>query len=93
MRRIVVVLVGLLACWPVGLVYAQALPNLSSMQVRYNTVKTAAKAEGELKAQLDDVDKAFADARRTGNAAEMRRQLAKGLTLLNKEPWTPQTDF
>ena len=76
-----------------SLALAQALPNISSLQVRYNAVKTAAKAEGELKAQLDDVDKAIADARRSGNAGEMRRQLARGLTLLNKEAWTPQADY
>jgi predicted esterase len=73
--------------------FAQALPNLSSLQVRYNAQKTAAKAEGELKAQLDEVDKTIADARRSGNTGELRRQLAKGMTLLNKEAWTPQADF
>ena len=86
-------LIGLLACWPVGLAYAQALPNLSSLQVRYNAQKTAAKAEGELKTQLDEVDKAIADARRTGNLGEMRRQLAKGFLLLDKQAWTPQSDY
>ncbi|MEO7132600.1 MAG: hypothetical protein ABI024_00115, partial [Vicinamibacterales bacterium] len=86
-------LISLLACWPVGLAYAQALPNISSMQVRYNGQKTAAKAEGELKTQLDDVDKAIADARRSGNIGEMRRQLAKGFLLLDKQAWTPQSDY
>jgi predicted esterase len=56
-------------------------------------LKTAAKAEGELKAQLDDVDKAIADARRTGNLGEVRRQMAKGFTLLGKDVWTPQLDY
>ena len=69
--------VGLLACWPGR--YAQALPNINSLSVRYNSLKTAAKAEGELKAQIDEVDKAIAEARRTGNMGEMRRQIAKGL--------------
>jgi predicted esterase len=93
MRKTFALFVGLLACWPVGLVYAQALPNINSLSVRYNSVKTAAKAEGELKAQLDEVDKAIADARRSGNAGEIRRQLAKGFSLLNKEAWTPQFDY
>ncbi len=75
------------------LAIAQALPNINSLSVRYNSVKSAAKADGELKAQLDDVDKAIADARRTGNAGEMRRQLAKGMVLLTKEAWTPQADY
>jgi predicted esterase len=87
-----VVAIGLFAFWPVGL-YAQALPNINSLQVRYNSLKTAAKAEGELKAQLDDVDKAIAEARRDGNTSEQRRQLAKGMVLLDKQPWTPQRDY
>jgi predicted esterase len=82
-----------MACWPVGLANAQALPNINSLSVRYNSMKTAEKATGELKAQLDDVDKAIADARRTGNIGEMRRQIAKGMTLLNKDAWTPQLDY
>ena len=91
-----VLFVCLTTCLPVclpGPLYAQALPNLSSLSVRYNSMKTAAKAEGELKAQLDDVDKAIAEARRSGNSGEVRRQIAKGMTLLNKEAWTPRSDY
>ena len=76
-----------------SLAFAQALPNINSLSVRYNSQKTAAKAEGELKAQLDEVDKAIADARRAGNNGEMRRQFAKGMALLNKEAWTPALDY
>ena len=73
--------------------FAQALPNINSLSVRYNSLKTATRPEGELKAQLDEVDKAIADARRSGNAGELRRQFAKGMTLLRKEAWTPALDF
>src|SRR5262249_49625958 len=83
---------SLLAFWPAGL-YAQALPNINSLSVRYNSLKTAAKATGELKAQLDEVDKAIADARRAGNLGEQRRQMAKGMLLLDKQAWTPQADY
>lgn len=72
---------------------AQALPNITSLGVRYNTQKTAARAEGELKTQLDEIDKAIAEARRTGNIAEMRRNYAHGFALLNHEAWTPQLDY
>src|SRR5687768_10492568 len=89
----IVLSAGLLACWPAGLLYAQALPNINSLSVRYNSIKTAAKPEGELKAQIDDVDKAIAAARRDGNMGEVRRQIAKGLALLNKDAWTPALDF
>jgi predicted esterase len=93
MRKSLALLVGLLACSPVGLVYAQALPNINLLSVRYNSQKTAAKPDGELKTQIDEVDKAIADARRTGNLGEVRRQIAKGLALLNKDAWTPQLDY
>lgn len=76
-----------------AIVFGQALPNINSATVRYNSQKTAAKAEGKLEAELDDVDKGIAEARRTGNIGEMRRQLAKGMTLLAKEAWTPALDY
>jgi len=41
-----------------AIAFGQALPNINSATVRYNSQKTAAKAEGELKAGLDEVDKA-----------------------------------
>jgi len=76
-----------------SLAIAQALPNINLLSVRYNALKTAAKAEGELKAHLDEVDRAVADARRAGNSGEMRRQFAKGMALLNREAWTPALDY
>ena len=88
-----VLAIGLFACWPIGLAYAQALPNINSLSVRYNSMKTAAKPAGELKAQLDEVDKAIAEARRAGNVGEQRRQLAKGMLLLDTQAWTPQADY
>lgn len=72
---------------------AQALPNINLLVVRYNSEKASAKPDGELKAQLDDVDQAIADARRSGNNGELRRQIAKGLALLRKEAWSPAFDF
>ncbi len=93
MPKLAFVLGVLLACWPSGPVHAQALPSLSSLQVRYTSLKNAAKPEGELKTQIDDVDKALAEARRAGHSSEIRRQLAKGMALLDKQSWTPQLDY
>ena len=76
-----------------SLAFAQALPNLNSLSVRYNSQKTSAQPQGELKAQLDEVDSAIAEARRTGNTGELRRQLARGMALLSNEAWTPALDF
>ena len=72
---------------------AQALPGLSSLRVAYNTRKAVAKPQGELKEQLDAVDKEMAAAMRAGNAGEARRQLAKGMALLAGDAWTPARDY
>jgi predicted esterase len=76
-----------------SLAAAQALPNISSLQVRYNTRKATVKPDGELKAQIDAVDKEIAAANKQGRLGEVRRQIAKGLTLLDGTPWTPALDF
>jgi len=89
MRKVIIAIVLLVP----AIAFAQALPNINSLSVRYNSMKTAAKAEGELKAQLDEIDKAIADARRSGNLGEVRRQIAKGFTVLDKGTWTPQLDY
>jgi poly(3-hydroxybutyrate) depolymerase len=72
---------------------AQALPGLSSLRVTYNTRKAVAKPQGELRTQLDEVDKAYTAAARAGDIGEARRQLAKGLALLAGTPWTPALDY
>ena len=72
---------------------AQALPGLSSLRVTYNTRKATANPQGELKAQLDAVDKALTAATRAGDVGEARRQLAKGMALLSGDAWTPALDY
>jgi len=91
-HRLVVIAGLLLAAVPVQAA-AQALPAISSLRVAYNTRKAMAKLAGELKTQIDEVDRAIADAARTGNLGEARRQLAKGTTLLSGAPWTPALDY
>ena len=72
---------------------AQALPGLSSLRVAYNTRKATANPQGELRAQLDAVDKALTAATRAGDIGEARRQLAKGMALLSGDAWTPALDY
>jgi len=76
-----------------SLTAAQALPNISSLTVRYNTRKATVKPEGDLKAQIADVDKEIAAANRLGKTGDVRRQIARGLALLDGTPWTPALDF
>jgi poly(3-hydroxybutyrate) depolymerase len=72
---------------------AQALPNLAAARVQYSTRKNTVDPQGELKAQIDEVDKAIAAAARIGNNGEVRRQLAKGMALLNGTAWTAALDY
>jgi poly(3-hydroxybutyrate) depolymerase len=82
----------LAALWPAA-ASAQALTGLSSLRVAYNTRKATTKPEGELKAQIDAVDRALAAAIGSGDTGEARRQLARGMALLAGTPWTPALDF
>ena len=72
---------------------AQALPNVNLARVRYSTRKATVKPDGPLKAEIDAVDAAIAEATRLGHTGEVRRQLAKGVTLLDGLPWTPALDL
>ena len=74
-------------------VWAQAPPNLASARVRYNSLKNSAKPDGELKAQIDAIDKELAEAARLGQTAQVRRLLAKGTALLQKRGWTELDDY
>src|SRR5262245_44783908 len=76
-----------------SLASAQALTSLLSVRVGYNTRKATVKPTGELKAQIDEIDKQIAEATRLGNSAELRRLMAKGTTLLAGRPWTDVLDY
>jgi poly(3-hydroxybutyrate) depolymerase len=88
---LIVPLVALLAVPAVAA--AQALPNVNLTRVLYNTRKATVKPEGELKVQVDAVDAAIAEATKLGQMGEVRRQIARGLALLDGKAWTPALDF
>jgi poly(3-hydroxybutyrate) depolymerase len=71
----------------------QALPNLSSVRVRYATQKATVRPEGELKARIDELDRQIAEASKFGQTGELRRLYAKGTTLLAGREWTDALDF
>jgi poly(3-hydroxybutyrate) depolymerase len=91
MKRIALLAVLALAV-PAG-VLAQAQTSLSSLRVSYTTRKNTVKPTGELKSQIDQIDRALADATRFGRTGEIRRLVAKGMALLNDRPWTPEVEF
>jgi len=93
MRRFRLALVAALLVAFSAAGFAQAPPNAATARVRYNSLKNTTKPEGELKAQIDAIDKAIADATRLGQTAEVRRLIAKGTALLNKRGWTELDDF
>src|SRR6266850_6469449 len=73
--------------WP------QALTNLSSVRVGYNSRKNTVKPEGALKTQIDALDAQIAEASRLGKNGELRRLFAKGIALLNSRPWTDAVEY
>jgi poly(3-hydroxybutyrate) depolymerase len=87
---VVAVLAGALG--PVG-AWSQALTSLQSVRVGYNTRKATVRPAGELKDQIDAIDKEIAVATQQGKNAEVRRLMAKGTTLLAGRPWTDVLDF
>lgn len=87
------VITGLLIALVPAAAGAQALPSLTRVRVTYNTRKATTNPQGELKAQIDAVDKEIAAAMRAGNSGEARRQFARGLALLAGTAWTPALDY
>ena len=71
----------------------QALTSLSTLRVRYNTSKETVQPTGELKAQIDAIDREIATAGRQGRTGEVRRLLAQGSALLAGRAWTPELEF
>lgn len=89
-----VVILPLVCCLAVPVVAAaQALPNVNLTRVLYNTRKATVKPVGELKAQVDAVDAAIAEATTLGQTGEVRRQVARGLALLDGRTWTEALDY
>ena len=85
-----------IAALTVGLAHeaaGQTLPSLAAVQSAYNRLKASAKPEGELKRELDNVDRALVEAIRLGRTGEARRLLAKGTALASGRPWTDESDF
>ena len=62
-------------------VFAQAPPNAASARVRYNSLKNTAKPDGELKAQIDAIDKELAEATRLGQTAQSAPAARQGHSL------------
>lgn len=72
---------------------AEALPSLSMLNLIYRMSKARIDSDEALKAQLDDVDAQQMQAWRAGRLGEVRRQLARGMSLANGRGWSDAQDF
>jgi poly(3-hydroxybutyrate) depolymerase len=91
LRRLIL-LVSIVALFS-GQTFAQAPLNLSSVRVRYNSLKNSTKPDGELKAQIDALDRDIAEATRLGQTSQLRRLIAKGTALLQGRGWSDVDDY
>jgi poly(3-hydroxybutyrate) depolymerase len=71
----------------------QAPTSLSLVRVLYNTRKATVSLQGDVKVQIDALDKEIGDAMRLGRSGEARRLFAKGMALLAGESWTEELDY
>src|SRR5918995_1834386 len=71
----------------------QAPTSLSLVRVLYNTRKATVSPQGDVKVQIDALDKEIGDAMRLGRSGEARRLFAKGMALLAGESWTEELDY
>jgi predicted esterase len=74
-------------------VFPQSLPNLSLARLGYTVRKRTTNLQGDLKEKIDANDRALAEATRLGNIGEVRRLIAKGMTLLSGNAWTDVLDY
>jgi dienelactone hydrolase len=63
------------------------------LRTRYNTAKTNAKPQGELKQKFDALDQQLARAAQLGKTGEQRRLYNEGLALAAGRAWTPEAEF
>jgi predicted esterase len=74
-------------------VHAQARDTVASLRTRYNTVKTQAKPQGELKTRLDAIDEQLVRAAQAGRTGQVRRLYAQGIALAGGREWTPELEY
>ena len=92
LRRLLAIVI-LAQCAGIGPARGQARDTVASLRTRYNTVKTQAKAEGELKRRLDALDEAILRAARLGRTGALRHLYTEGITLASGRAWTAELDF
>jgi poly(3-hydroxybutyrate) depolymerase len=72
---------------------AQARDTIAMMRTRYNTFKTQASAQGDMKATMDKLDQDITRAAQLGRTGELRRLYTQGIALAQNRPWNPNVEF
>jgi len=72
---------------------AQTPVEIAAARARYSTLKATVKPEGDLRREIDAIDKALAEAMRLDNRAEVLRLFARGTVRLSGQPWTEIFDY
>jgi len=72
---------------------AQARDTIAIMRTRYNTFKTQANAQEDLKARLDKLDQDILHAAQLGRTGELRRLYTQGMALAQNRPWNADVEF
>jgi len=72
---------------------AQARDTIAIMRTRYNTFKTQANPQGDLKTTFDKLDQDILRAARLGRSGELRRLYTQGIALAQRRPWNPDVEF
>src|SRR5262249_50927864 len=76
-----------------GMAQAQAREPVAALRTRYNTVKTQAKPQGEVKKKFDALDEQIARAAQLGRTGQVRRLYAQGIALAAGREWTAELEF
>jgi hypothetical protein len=72
---------------------SQSLPNLPLTRLAYTVRKRVVNPTGDLKTKIDAIDAQLAEATKDGRTGEIRRLLAKGMTLMAGNEWTDALDY
>ncbi len=87
---LVVVMAGHFA---VPTAFAEALPTISMLNLMYNGAKGRASEDKVLADKLADVDARLREGYLSGRTGEVRRQLARGLSIAYGRDWSDEQDF
>ncbi|MDX2033917.1 MAG: dienelactone hydrolase family protein [Blastocatellia bacterium] len=76
-----------------ALLISQNRLDIETCAVRYRTIRNIVDPQGELAKELDQLALEFTRAQAAGQTSEARRLIARGITRMGGQPWTPREEF